>query len=303
MHRKSCNLQQPPRYSVVSHLIHGHPTLRCVACDTLSCRLVQLCKLQLWMGTHHTSPSKVDSAQISLLDHLRSHPELIGRRIIENFDAGDGNLPFLFKVLSIEKALSVQAHPSKEAAEKLHRQLPDIYKGASASVCSPVAIHPEQPSDANHKPEMVIALTPFTALCGFRPLPQIAAFLESTPEFASLVPPTMLSSFRELACQTSSSPSPTPEQKSVLKSLFSILMTAPPERTAATIASLIDRYSHAERVHETERDIFELVVTLNSQFPGDIGIFCAFTLNYIKLEPGEAIFLGAGEPHAYISGG
>ena len=65
------------------------------------------------------------------------------------------NLPFLFKVLSVNKALSIQAHPDKKHAEELHKARPDIYK------------------DSNHKPEMAIALTDFEGLCGFRPLSQI----------------------------------------------------------------------------------------------------------------------------------
>jgi mannose-6-phosphate isomerase len=63
---------------------------------------------------------------------------------------------------------------------------------------------------------------------------------------------------------------------------------------------LVKRY----RSHPTQDDdIAQLVLKLNEQFPGDIGIFCCFVLNYIRLDPGQAIFLGAGEPHAYIYGG
>ena len=82
------------------------------------------------MGTHPTSPSRVifDSHQV-LSEYLASHPELIGKSIIDKFDAENGNLPFLFKVLSIRKALSIQTHPDKRTAEILHAQHPDIYKG------------------------------------------------------------------------------------------------------------------------------------------------------------------------------
>jgi mannose-6-phosphate isomerase len=81
------------------------------------------------MGTHPKSPSLVlDSRQV-LSEHLASHPELIGKSVITKFNAGDGSLPFLFKVLSIEKALSIQTHPDKKTAEILHAQYPDIYKG------------------------------------------------------------------------------------------------------------------------------------------------------------------------------
>lgn len=64
-----------------------------------------------------------------LADYLKAHPELIGDPIIQRFDASNGNLPFLFKVLSIEKALSIQSHPDKRTAEVLHVKHPEIYKG------------------------------------------------------------------------------------------------------------------------------------------------------------------------------
>jgi mannose-6-phosphate isomerase len=79
------------------------------------------------------------------------------------------DLPFLLKVLSIRKALSIQAHPDKEIARKLHQEFPKIYK------------------DANHKPEMAVALTPFEAFIGFRPLEDIKAHLEEYPELVSIV--------------------------------------------------------------------------------------------------------------------
>jgi mannose-6-phosphate isomerase len=81
------------------------------------------------MGTHPKSPSRVRSSGQVLSEYLASHPELIGEEIIDKFDAGNGNLPFLFKVLSIEKALSIQTHPDKQTAERLHAEHPDIYKG------------------------------------------------------------------------------------------------------------------------------------------------------------------------------
>ena len=59
----------------------------------------------------------------------------------------------------------------------------------------------------------------------------------------------------------------------------------------------------AGAAEKDESGVKDLVLRLNSQFPGDIGVFCAFMLNYVTLNPGEAIFLGAGEPHAYVSGG
>jgi mannose-6-phosphate isomerase len=81
------------------------------------------------MGTHPNSPSRVLSSNEILSEYLAAHPELLGDRVIDRFKASNGNLPFLFKVLSIEKALSIQTHPDKKTAEKLHAEQPNIYKG------------------------------------------------------------------------------------------------------------------------------------------------------------------------------
>ncbi len=82
------------------------------------------------MGTHPTSPLKLPSGT-TLSSLLKENPSLIGTDVLSRFpDAIDENLPFLFKVLSIEKALSIQTHPDKKTAEQLHAQLPNIYKGS-----------------------------------------------------------------------------------------------------------------------------------------------------------------------------
>ncbi|KAJ6561175.1 mannose-6-phosphate isomerase [Mycena vulgaris] len=237
---------------------------------------------ELWMGTHPKSPSHVLESNAVLSDHLAAHPELIGKRVAGRFDASGGNLPFLFKVLAIEKALSIQTHPDKQTAEVLFAQQPDIYK------------------DANHKPEMALALTPFAALCGFLPLPKIATYLRTTGELTALIHSWIISDFLISA----SSANPTgPVEKAALKNLFAALMTTDEAQVKSQLDLLVARYkAGGAKVEGESQDIVDLVLRLDSQFPGDIGIFCAFLLNYVHLKPGEAIFLGAGEPHAYISG-
>ncbi|KAF8590294.1 mannos-6-phosphate isomerase [Ramaria rubella] len=236
---------------------------------------------ELWMGTHTTLPSRLIGSGETLASHLAGHNELVGSKVSERFpEVQTGNLPFLFKILAIRKALSIQAHPDKQLAERLHAERPDLYK------------------DPNHKPEMAIALTPFTALCGFRPLPEISTYLSHVPELASLIPPTILSSFQLL----SSTPTSDPSAKAALRDIFAAVMTAPADIVKAQVRMLVGRYKSGGHARE-EDDVRELVVELDSQFPDDIGVFCAYLLNVIKLQPGEAIFLGAGEPHAYVAGG
>ncbi|KAH7344120.1 phosphomannose isomerase type I [Rhizoctonia solani] len=224
---------------------------------------------ELWMGTHPTLPSKLQSGE-KLYDHLQAHPELLGDKVGKQYG---GNLPFLFKVLAIEKALSIQAHPNKKLAEKLHKERPDVYK------------------DDNHKPEMAIAITPFSGFCNFRPLPEISTFLSSVPEFASLIP-------AQAASSLSSSPS---DPKAALREVFGALMSAPSDQIQTALDQLIKRYESGGAT-SAESDVADLAQTLAKQYPGDVGVFCVFLLNVVKLNPGEAMFLQADEPHAYITG-
>jgi mannose-6-phosphate isomerase len=146
---------------------------------------------------------------------------------------------------------------------------------------------------------MAIALTPFTGLCGFMPLGHIASHLSSTPEFAALIPNNIAVRFLTIA---SSSTSNGPQEMAALKDVFASLMTADESNVKNQLQKLTKRFADGD-VKGSEGEIKDLILRLNGQFPGDIGVFCPFMLNYIKLAPGEAMFLGAGEPHAYVSGG
>lgn len=146
---------------------------------------------------------------------------------------------------------------------------------------------------------MAIALTSFSALCGFLPIDRIVSYLEVVPEFAGLIPPKVRQAFIDCAASHTAS---SPETRNALRGLFTSLMTAEESQFIPALKTLVGRYREGG-VNETENQLADLVIRLNDQFPGDIGIFCPFVLNYVKLEKGEAIFLGAGEPHAYVSGG
>lgn len=255
------------------------------------------------MGTHPTSPSLVLSTNGPLSSHLAAHPELMGQKVIRRFEsqgAERGNLPFLFKILSVGKALSIQAHPDKKKAEEFHKRLPGIYKGVFYSSLPSVdmgLMTRMGGQDDNHKPEMALAITPFRALCGFRPLNEIAAYLRSTPELAALLPHDVLTTFLDIS---SSSSTPTGlKEKSALKALFGALMTTAEEKVKSQLDLLVSRYRSTP---PPDKEIVDLVLLLSSHYPHDIGILCAFLLNHIHLSPGSAIFLGAGEPHAYLSG-
>lgn len=86
------------------------------------------------MGTHPSLPSRLLNGQ-TLCDHLKESPHLSGENISSAFaESTPGNLPFLFKILAIRKALSIQAHPDKQLAAKLHSERPDLYKGTITNV-------------------------------------------------------------------------------------------------------------------------------------------------------------------------
>ncbi|KAK0526646.1 Mannose-6-phosphate isomerase [Tilletia horrida] len=254
---------------------------------------------ELWMGTHPTLPSKVvgsssagaGASTETLSSYLHARPDLVSRSVFDRFGPGrdahgrdTGVLPFLFKVLSIGKALSIQAHPDKELAQKLHKEKPDMYK------------------DDNHKPEMAIALSPFRGFCGFRPLPDIAGFVQDVPELRTLVsPPEDLQERVADAAQDAS------KAKPILREIFGSLMKAKKEDVDLQAESIVARYGAALQNQNAEAlevpaELAQLVVTLNEQFSSDVGIFCTFILNVVKLQTGQAMFLQANEPHAYLSG-
>jgi mannose-6-phosphate isomerase len=147
---------------------------------------------------------------------------------------------------------------------------------------------------------MAIAITPFEALCGFRPLEEIADHLERYPEFANIVGQDVASKFIATVKRSghATDESNVTQNKAALKNLFSALMNNEQPIITKQLNSLV------ERVKGQQGTLAELITRLDQQYPGgDIGVFSVLMLNYIKLAPGEAIFLGANEPHAYLSGG
>ncbi|XP_066859859.1 mannose-6-phosphate isomerase [Anser cygnoides] len=234
---------------------------------------------ELWMGAHPKGDAAIRDNRIpqkTLGRWIADNPACLGAKVK---DAFQGRLPFLFKVLSVRSALSIQAHPNKELAAKLHAQFPQHYP------------------DANHKPEMAIALTPFEGLCGFRPVEEIASFLRAVPELRALV--------GEVAAeQLERSASHDPRGVSAaLRVCFTRLMKSEKKCFVDQLNTLVQRISReAAEGQDTSGSNGDLLLRLHSQFPGDIGCFAVYFLNLVRLEPGEAMFLAANEPHAYLQG-
>lgn len=234
------------------------------------------------MGTHPSLPSKDLETGRSLLDLVSDNQALMSTEISKKYN---NKLPFLFKVLSIHKALSIQAHPNKKLAGELHAKDPKNYP------------------DDNHKPEMAIAITHFESLCGFRPLKEIVHFLKTIPPLRALVGEDRASSLENTAAAEDSD---LVTSKSSLRAAFTALMKSAPEDVRAMSKSLISQAESQEITPgpsvNTSAELCELVTRSHANFPHDIGLFVLFFLNYVQLAPGQALYLKADDIHAYVSG-
>lgn len=214
---------------------------------------------EYWMGTHPKGESYLleNNSELSLKNYLKS------------------DLSYLFKVLSVNTALSIQAHPNKEHAKILHE------------------LNPKEYPDDNHKPEMAIALTKFECLCAFRPYDEIKNFLEKYEQLQILCGKD---SCKEFSNANSS------EQENLLKKLYSNLMKS----STTIISQCVDahlEYISSLTTNDTNPELSQLFQCLNQQYPGgDVGLFSIYFFNYMTLNPGEAILLKANIPHAYLHG-
>ncbi|KAL4364031.1 hypothetical protein GQ457_04G023380 [Hibiscus cannabinus] len=208
---------------------------------------------------------------------VHNNPHVLGVKVFEKWGS---HLPFLFKVLSVGKALSIQAHPDKELAKQLHKMKPHLYK------------------DDNHKPEMALAITDFTALSGFISLQELKQVLEDVPEIVEVVGIASAKQIMDIHEQDDVIAN---KVKSALRSVFTQLMSASKEMTAKAISKLKSRLLIESQLRSL-REKEELVLRLEKQYPGDIGLLSAFFLNYVRVKGGEALYVAANEPHAYLSG-
>ncbi len=229
---------------------------------------------ELWMGAHPRAPSVLETLSADLFQLIQKVPELVlGSDCLKRFGS---RFPYLFKVLSAGEALSIQAHPDKKQAEQLHAKDPDHYP------------------DDNHKPEIAIALSSLTALVGFRSFTDLIQMLEDYHEISGFIGDEYIQAFK--ACKTEA------EQRQHLKSVYSMFMTKalkdPLEYQKAVLA-LSERLDSRTRSSETDILFREL---MQKYGPEDVGLFALYFLNFVHLQSGEAVFLKAGIPHAYVKG-
>ncbi len=227
---------------------------------------------EMWMGCHPNGSSQLvddENNQMNLAEFIQQAPESILGAAFHKF----GELPFLFKILAADKPLSIQVHPSKSSAEIGFAE--ENKQGILLS--SPNRNF----KDPNHKPELVYAITPFSALNGFRPFADILRL------FDGLELPSVQASLKAFM------QSPSGE---TLKVLFEALLNLKgTDRQNAVQALLTYGSSQNDAVFETIRQLAMV-------YPEDMGIFAPLLLNVVTLQPGEAMFLYAETPHAYLNG-
>ncbi|MGV9560709.1 mannose-6-phosphate isomerase, class I [Streptomyces sp. NPDC003480] len=223
---------------------------------------------EMWMGAHPGAPSRTPRGPLNeVID--KSPEQELGARTFARFGP---RLPFLLKILAAGAPLSLQVHPDLEQAK-------EGYEGEERRGLPLDAPHRNY-KDANHKPELICALTEFDGLCGFR-VPDDAAELLAGLDVDSLKPYVDLLHAH-------------PEE-AALREVLTAVLTADPEEMAHTVAETAAACARLGGAYAPYAD-------LAHHYPGDPGVIAAMLLNHVRLQPGEALFLGAGVPHAYLSG-
>ena len=232
-------------------------------------------KAELWMGAHPKAPSLVNCAGQwqPLTELIAKHPqEILGANVALAFD---GKLPYLFKVLAAAKPLSIQVHPSlKQAREGFKKE---VARGIALDAPN------RNYKDDNHKPECICALSPFWALSGFRDISEILVLME---KICPVGLARELDSFKK-------------QPDSIgLKEFFTGLMNLDAPRKKQAVAEAVRN----AKQYSDQDSAFYWMTRLSDEYPNDIGIFAPLLLNLVGLNPGEALFLPAGELHAYLEG-
>lgn len=223
---------------------------------------------EMWMGAHPGAPSL--TARGPLTEVIAEDPaKELGRGVVARFGP---RLPFLLKILAAGAPLSLQVHPDLEQAREGYED--EERRGI------PIDAPHRNYKDANHKPELICALTEFDGLCGFR-TPDEAAALLAALDVDSLKPYVDLLRAHP--------------RDAALREVLTAVLSADRDEMARTVTETAAACDRLGGAHAPYADIAH-------HYPGDPGVIAAMLLNYVQLQPGEALFLGAGVPHAYLNG-
>jgi len=233
---------------------------------------------ELWMGAHPKSPS------VALIDHkeqaldrlIQETPSvLLGKEIAQQFTT----LPYLFKLLAAATPLSIQAHPDKQQAE--------IGFAREEAAGIPLSAENRNYKDPNHKPEIICALSPFTAMCGFR-------------EQGEIVQLFSLLDVEEL--QESITAIKKSDTKAAYQEFLRSLFSLSPEQRLNLTRTMANKLPVLEQRHPEYAVEWHLIKQFCTLYPGDSAVISPLYLNVLSLNPGEALFLPAGILHAYVHG-
>ena len=228
---------------------------------------------ELWMGAHPDAPS-VLSGGTPLDKAIEEQPDgMLGAEVRERFGV---RLPFLLKVLAADQPLSLQAHPTNEQARA------GFAAEEAAGVPRDAATRTFK--DPFHKPELLLALTPVEALCGFRPVEESLHCLAKLQ--VSALKPTIAALAR-----------------GGLRAVIPQLIALPPEHRSVLVDAVAEAARRFVAAHDPEFiNTYRWAASLAETYPGDPGVVISLMCNHLKLAPGEAVFLPAGNLHAYLSG-
>ncbi|EOL9051170.1 mannose-6-phosphate isomerase [Cronobacter turicensis] len=226
---------------------------------------------ELWMGAHPKSSSKIqdDLGRTRLLREVidADKTALLGAPVAERF----GELPFLFKVLCADQPLSIQVHPNQQASEE------GFARENAAGI--PLDAAERNYKDPNHKPELVFALTPFLAMNAFREFSEIVSLLQPVAGAHTAIAHFLAE--------------PNADR---LRDLFAGLLNMQGEEKSRALAVL------KATVASQQGEPWDTIRFIAQFYPDDSGLFSPLLLNVVKLNPGEAMFLFAETPHAYLQG-
>lgn len=229
---------------------------------------------ELWMGTHSQGESCSVEDGLPLKAAIQKDSAFF---LGDAFSEKSGELPFLFKVLSAKNSLSIQAHPNKAQAEA----------GFDYENKEGIALNAFERNykDDNHKPEILCALTDFTAMCGFRPVQEIKKLLKIFSCHLTNDLGLLLSE----------------NNKSSLKEFYALNYAV--EKSSASLRDhIVKNLGKIKEKNPSYKKVWELIEDFSERFPLDMAVISPLYLNIIELKPGEAIFLPAGILHAYVKG-
>ncbi|KAL7275195.1 hypothetical protein RUND412_001872 [Rhizina undulata] len=242
---------------------------------------------ELWMGDHPHGPSTTLDGK-PLRDIISSNPSKYLTTSVYNRFKTD-HLPFLFKILSIEKVLPLQAQPDESLAARL-KEAEKSQKGK-----------PEEIKDRNHKPEVAVTLSEtFEGFVGFRPINEIKSFLENVDELGMAINDEVdVDAFMKTI---------DPEKgHSLLKPIFSALMHRDHKTISALCTHVLAKINNlgedALGPYGKKAGLSDVVKRLLEQYPGDGAMFAAvFFMNYVKLDKDQGVAVPADCIHAYLQG-